>query len=88
MTSWAPGDCPTPYKDTKKVIKDAASKFCEKLAATVDVWEAQNGLVSKIKSNILKAYQRDLELFEDQVKRIEGKLYSTQGGGGGAGAGG
>ena len=73
MTSWALDDCPTPDRDTKKVTKDAAYKFCEKLAAVVDDWEARNNLVSKIRSNILNAYQRDLELFEDQIRRIEGK---------------
>ena len=76
MTTWGPADCPAPDKDTKKVIKDAASKFCEKLAAVVDVWDTKNKIVSKVKSNILKTFQRDLDLFEDQIKKIEGMYVS------------
>ena len=74
MTSWIPSDCPATNMDSKKAVKDAAPKFRDKLATILDVWESQNNLVSKIKLNTLKAYQRDLELFEDQVKRIEGRL--------------
>lgn len=74
MISWVSSECPPPDKDMKKVIKDAASRFAEKLAATVDVWEKQNDIVSRVKFNILKTFQRDLDLFEDQIKKIEGML--------------
>ncbi|KAL8613026.1 hypothetical protein ACOMHN_008795 [Nucella lapillus] len=75
MTRWSPAECPPHDKDTKKMLKEAASRFVERLAGLVDVWETQNNLVSKIRSNILKTFQRDLELFEDQIKRVEGVLF-------------
>jgi hypothetical protein len=48
-------------------------RFSEKLASLIDSWESQNKLVSNVKNRILKSFQRDLELFEDQIKRIEGE---------------
>ena len=72
MTTWNPADCPPPDKDVKKLIKESALRFREKLAAIVDEWDEQSKIVSKIKANILNTFQRDLDLFEDQIKRIEG----------------
>ena len=73
MTNWIPTECPPPDKDVKKLIKESAHRFCEKLAAVVDEWDEQSKIVSKIKTNILNIFQRDLDLFEDQIKRIEGR---------------
>nr|KAG5695658.1 hypothetical protein BaRGS_029148 [Batillaria attramentaria] len=54
------------------VAKEAASKFAERLAIVVDDWEQQNKMVGKIRLNILEKFKRDLDLFEDQIKQLEG----------------
>lgn len=78
LSSWSPGECPMLDKDQKKMAKEAGSRFAEKLASLVDVWECKSQLVSGVKTNIIKGFQRDLELFEDQIKKIEGVLFASE----------
>ncbi|KAK7481782.1 hypothetical protein BaRGS_00026929 [Batillaria attramentaria] len=75
LTTWSPHDCPAPERKWQNVAKEAASKFAERLASVVNDWEQQNKMVGKIRSNILKGFQRDLDLFEDQIKQLEGVLF-------------
>lgn len=75
LTAWSPNDCPALDKKWQTVAKEAGSKFAERLAAVVDDWEHENKLVNMVKSSILKSIQRDLDLFEDQIKRLEGVLF-------------
>ncbi|XP_076448681.1 uncharacterized protein LOC143285302 [Babylonia areolata] len=75
LTRWSPADCPPHDKDAKKVLKEAASRFLERLASLVDMWEGQHDVVNKIRTRILKTLERDLELFEDQIKKVEGILF-------------
>ncbi|XP_025106722.1 uncharacterized protein LOC112571715 isoform X1 [Pomacea canaliculata] len=73
---WTPTDCPPPdTRNVKNVVKEAASKFAERLTLLVDDWEYNNNQVSRIKSSIIKSFQRRLELFEDQLKKIESVLF-------------
>lgn len=72
---WTPSDCPPPdTRNVKNVVKEAASKFAERLTLLVDDWEYNNNQVSRIKSSIIKSFQRRLELFEDQLKKIESRF--------------
>ena len=56
-----------------KVLAEASSRLTERLAHVIDIWQHENDVVGGIKTRILKKFNNELELFEDQIKKIEGK---------------
>ncbi|XP_041348324.1 uncharacterized protein LOC121367932 [Gigantopelta aegis] len=78
LMAWDSSMCPAP-DSTKKVLNDASSKLTERLAHVVDIWEHDNDVVSGVKSRVLKTFNKELELFEDQIKKIEGVLFGDDG---------
>lgn len=73
LTTWDQVECPPP-DDTKKLAKEAAERISSKVAAEINRWEKEKGIIRNLKDKMIRKFKRDCELLEDQIAEIEGKF--------------
>lgn len=70
LVTWEAKDCPRP-DDWKKTAREASERIASRIALEVNLWERNNDVTTNIKEKIVKKFNRDFELMEDQIKAIE-----------------
>ncbi|KAK3101932.1 hypothetical protein FSP39_007456 [Pinctada imbricata] len=72
--SISPRDCPRVQKDYKSVGREANEIIANRIAEEVDRWEEEKGIVDRIKDAIVGKFQKECQMYEDQIREIEGAL--------------
>ncbi len=58
------------------MVAAASASISSRIQDVIDAWDRENGVVTQVRNNIIKKFQKDVELFEDQIKQIEGIVSS------------
>lgn len=66
-------ECAKPSKDWKKVAQEASDIISNKVAKEIDDWDNKNQSVEGIKTRILVKFNKECQVYEDQLKEIESK---------------
>ncbi|ESO95801.1 hypothetical protein LOTGIDRAFT_160348 [Lottia gigantea] len=77
LSMWGPNTYPQPDKDWKVVARKASLIISDRIANLIDEWDSRRNVVGQIKQGVLDKFKNDCELFEDQIKQIEGNIGLT-----------
>ena len=77
MFCWVEGECPKPQKKWKNIKSSAESSITEKLKGKLNEWENKQQIGTVIKKQIINKFGQEVELMEEQMKKIGGKVKKT-----------
>ncbi|XP_050411837.1 uncharacterized protein LOC126826797 isoform X2 [Patella vulgata] len=78
LSMWGPSTCPQPEKDWKSVTRNASNVISSRISQLIDDWCARRDIVGQIKRSVLDKFKNEFELFEDQIKEIEGTFLGAE----------
>ena len=72
--NYGPRDCAGMSKDYKSVAKEANEIIANRIAVEVERWERETCVADSIKEAIVTKFQKDCQMYEDQIREIEGRV--------------
>ncbi|CAL1533140.1 unnamed protein product [Lymnaea stagnalis] len=74
LTKWPDVSFAKKEKSWQNVAKAANSAISERVANEINQWERENHFINSILDEIIKRFQQQFELFDDQLSEIQGVL--------------
>ena len=74
MADWSEIQCPKPVKKWKYLKCSAENCIADKLRERITEWEQTKCIKAKIQRQIINKFSQDVELMEDQMKKIGGSF--------------
>jgi hypothetical protein len=74
MANWSESQCPKPVKKWKYLKCSAENCIADKLRERITEWEQVKCIKAKIQRQIINKFSQDVELMEDQMKKIGGSF--------------